>query len=185
MKEGIVILAFEPQPVDFFTKAAKLCGKNAVLNPDVARMAGANFAIGLPEHLEHLRKKLEAQAIADQPSAGLPEGAAKWLATGSRGVSSNTMFQTLIGFNALKGSHGSHPHDPDDLDRCLKLLEAVPSLKPRIGEMASVSKQWAALVSRWDEIVESHINEVGIGWTKADQATKTYKLMKEVLGDVK
>lgn len=185
MKSGIVIFAFESQPTEFFTKAAKLCGKDAVFDPDVARMAGANFAIGLPEHLQHMRSKLQAQAIADCKNDSLPEGAAMWLACGSRGISSNTIFQTLTGIDALLGWEPSHPHDPDDLDSCLRLLEAVPSFKARMKEMEPVSKQWAALVARWDEIVQCHIDEVGIGWTKANSAPRTFALMREILDGVK
>lgn len=41
--------------------------------------------------------------------------------------------------------------------------------------------QWAALIARWDEVEASHLEEVGLGWTKAWLAPKTYALMQEIL----
>ena len=41
---GTVVLGFGSQEMDWLGKAAKVCGKGAVIDPDVARMAGANYA---------------------------------------------------------------------------------------------------------------------------------------------
>lgn len=57
----------------------------------------------------------------------------------------------------------------------------MPELRPRFERMASVSPEWAALVARWSEIECSHLDEVGLGWTKARSASKTYALMREVI----
>jgi hypothetical protein len=183
---GIVVLGFGPQPMDFLSKAAKLCGKDAVVSPDVARMAGANLAAGSPAALSALRSRLEEGALSAQKSQtpALSAEACAWLANGRRGVSSNTIFTHLTGIDALGGYYGSHPHDPDDLDRCLALLEAVPELRDDIRKMAQVSPYWAALIDRWHEIKRSHIDEVGLGWTKAKSAPKTYALMREILDGV-
>ena len=43
------------------------------------------------------------------------------------------------------------------------------------------SPQWAALIERWAEVEESHIHEVGLGWTKSKHAPKTYKLIREIV----
>lgn len=181
--EGVVILGFGPQPLDFFKHATKACGKDAVVAPDVARMAGANLAAGNPKALDLLRKRLEAGALQDQQSTtpGLSAAATRWLACGRRGTSSNTIFTKLTGLDALKGSYPDHPHDPDDLDRCLQLLEDVPELRAKLPQMAQQSPVWAALVENWDEIEQSHLDEVGLGWTKGRSAPKTYKLMRQVI----
>lgn len=186
MEKLTVVLGFGPQEMDWLSRAAKICGKDAVLSPDVARMAGANFACGDLDALAALRGRLEAGALQAAQSAapGLSQKAIVWLASGSRGISSNTMFSHLTGIDALDGYGGDVPHDPDDLDRCLALLKSVPELRAQLPRMAEVSPQWAALVNRWDEVEQSHLNEVGLGWTKASSAPKTFKLMREVFASV-
>lgn len=104
-----------------------------------------------------------------------------WLANGRRGISSNSIVQHLTGIPALRDWHIDIPHDPDDLDRCLQLLDAVPLLRPLMPQMATASPLWAALIERWDEIEASHLEEVGLRWTKAERAPKTYALMRSVI----
>lgn len=103
----------------------------------------------------------------------------RWLATGSVGLSSKCMAMWLA-FDQHTPERFC-PADPDDLDRCLKLLQAAPGLRPLIPKMAEVSKDWAALVPHWDEVERSHLDEVGLGWTKATRAPKTYALMRSIL----
>lgn len=113
-----------------------------------------------------------------------PGGLVEWLAGGRRGVSSNTMVQHLTGWPALDSRYdrkGDIPHDPDDLDRCLQLLEAVPLLRVMLPQMATHSPGWAALVEHWAEIEASHLDEVGLRWTKARRAPKTFALMRKVI----
>ena len=180
---GTVVLGFGPQPLDFLSKAAKLSGKGAVLDQDVARMAGATFAIGQPELFAELRQRLEMGALIAQRQATphLSLAATNWLANGQRGISSNTMFSVMTGVDALGDSSPSHPHDPDDLDRCLLLLHAVPELRAKLPLMAKCSPAWAALVGVWDQLESLHIAEVGLGWTKGNSAAETYKLMRTIL----
>lgn len=115
----------------------------------------------------------------------LPGGLIEWLSGGRRGMSSNTMVQHLVGLPACGDSGKSHPYDPDDLDRCLKLLAAVPLLRVCLPYMATCSPEWEALVARWEEIEASHLEEVGLGWSKARSAPKTYGLMRSVLDPVR
>ena len=105
----------------------------------------------------------------------------QWLANGSTGVSSETMAFWLA--FELKKKHCGHPRDPNDLDRCLRLLEAVPELRKEMHYMAEISPEWEALIARWEEIERSHLDEVGLGWTKALSAPKTYKLMRKILSE--
>lgn len=103
----------------------------------------------------------------------------EWLANGETGLSSETM-AFWLGFGIKKKDSG-HPHDPDDFDRCLRLLKKVPSFRLQLHRMAKLSKAWRKLVARWDEIERQHIEEVGLGWTKGRSAPLTYTLMKTVL----
>lgn len=117
-----------------------------------------------------------------------PAGLVEWLAGGERGVSSNTMVQHLTGWPALSNrwdGKGDIPHDPDDFDRCLQLLQAVPMLRLLLPEMATRSPVWAALVEHWPEIEACHLAEVGLRWTKARSAPKTYALMRKAIESAK
>lgn len=105
-----------------------------------------------------------------------------WLATGSIGSSSKCMAMWLaFGKRVDDGFGAAHPHDPDDLDRCLRLLFVAPGLRERLPRMAELSPEWSALVGRWDEIEATHIGEVGLGWTKGRMARKTYDLMRSII----
>ena len=102
----------------------------------------------------------------------------RWLATGEVGLSSRCMALWLaFGVRARI----EYPHDPDDMDRCLKLLVAAPELRDHLGRMADLGTVWAALVARWDEIEAMQMDEIGLNWVKAKSAPRTYKLMREVI----
>lgn len=164
-------------PITQFSALAKAAGKKAVMSPHLAQLAGATFAWGTKEAVDALVGKLLATRGAQV--AHLPD-IDRWIATGRRGMSSNAIAQHLTG-RELTDDPTAHPDDPDDLDRCLQLLEAVPSLRADLHRMAEVSPEWAALVGKWDEIEASHLREVGLRWTKARTAPKTYALMREAL----
>lgn len=186
--EGTVVLGFGPQTIDWITKADKICGKGAVMDPDVARMAGANLAAGQPEALAALRQRLEAGALQEQANAnpGMSEAAVRWLAHGERGVSSETIFTRLTGVNALgtRSSRGDHPYDPSDFRRCRLLLEQVPELVPLLPKMAEMSPKWANLIQAWDEICKAMDLE-SPDWREpgnGQAAPTAYQLIKKAIG---
>ena len=104
-----------------------------------------------------------------------------WFGTGRVGVSSRTLAMRATHRFA---KHEGHPHDPDDFDRCLRLLADVPQLRERLHLVAKASPYWAALVARWDEVEALHLDEVGLGWTKARSAPKTYALMRAIYAPI-
>ncbi len=71
-----------------------------------------------------------------------------WALTGETGSSSECIAAHLLGLK----HNGSYPHDGADFGRCEGLLNAVPSFRDRLPEMASVNAYWAALVPRWNDI---------------------------------
>ena len=169
--------------VDMFSKVANVCGKDAVMDTDVARMAGANFAGGHPAALAELRARLAAGALQFERAANpvLSPDAAAWLASGERGVSSNTMFEYLTGVKATRGWGRSHPHDPGDFRRCRLLLERVPELVPLLPRMAEVSPVWAALVAGWDSLCATMDAECPYWRTgRGGSAPKTYEMMRAI-----
>jgi hypothetical protein len=60
-----------------------------------------------------------------------------WLVDGSHGRSSRTIFDHLV----LGRESPGHdiPHDPADIQRCERLLRAVPGLRERLPELAAAS----------------------------------------------
>ena len=100
-----------------------------------------------------------------------------WMGTGRVGASSNAMALHMCGAPC----DGAYPHDPDDLNRCMLFLEAVPEARAELPRMATVNKTWAALVARWNEIEAAFLAEVGRDWCKAQRAPNTYRLMREVI----
>jgi hypothetical protein len=101
-----------------------------------------------------------------------------WFCTGEVGASSEAIAKVMI------GKHGpSRPHDPADFCRCLKLIRAVPEIRPRLHEMENVSGEWAKLIDRWDELEACFMAEVP-GWLDdrdcEKSAPKTYALMQEI-----
>lgn len=108
----------------------------------------------------------------------VPLSVVNWLTSGERGISSRTIVCHIWGLPA--DSFGdSHPHDPDDLKRCLKLLAASPETKARFSEMQTLSPEWAALVRLWDALETLFISEAGdIEWSSRKPAFKTYAAMK-------
>jgi hypothetical protein len=113
----------------------------------------------------------------DQP---LNQRVANWIVNGRVGSSSKAIWLHMTG-TPTEGEY-SHPYDPDDLNRCLLLLDLIPEWKPRMSEMAVHSIAWAALAERWEEITACFLEEVGLDWCNGNSAQKTYAMMKQVLG---
>lgn len=112
----------------------------------------------------------------------MDQRAAAWIAGHDTGVSSKTIWATMMG---VKPRWSSHPHDAADLGRCLRLLEVIPEWIPRMPEMRAVSREWAAILTHWDELAALMEEEVGIDLTKGDRAPRTYARMKEIIKDAR
>lgn len=168
-------------PLGDFGVLLKLVPDGAVMNLRAAKHLGAAIVAGMPEDTEKLLELPACDAIqADVFIAkhkGLSEQAQKWLLSGERGLSSETMFAVFSGGEV--DDDPSHPHDPDDLRRCRMLLEQVPEFAPRIGEMAAVSHEWARLVAMWDVLCKTMDAECD--WRNGKgSARKTYAMMKHL-----
>lgn len=114
-------------------------------------------------------------------SLNLSDNAIMWLATGRRGLSSETLFTFLTGVD-VEGDHGhNYPHDTSDLRRCMVLLDQCPELVSCLPRVAAAGPEWAALADRWDEIclvMDEESPDWRRGWSPAP---KTYALMKEII----
>lgn len=99
-----------------------------------------------------------------------------WLATGERGMSSETMAFTALG----QKCEVHHPLDPADLNRCIKLVRSCPSVKERFNDIACLNAEWNTIINHWDELEKMFIDEVGYDWSKSDSAPNTCRRMKEL-----
>jgi len=102
-----------------------------------------------------------------------------WLATGRVGSSSKAMALAACEMQSDK----SYPLDPDDLNRCLLMLQQVPEVRQQFDKIAALSEVWGRLIERWDEIEATFLEEAGFNWSKQKRAPNTYRLMKEVIGN--
>jgi len=185
-------LVFRSIPLSMLNSILDHEPKGAVTSDHLARLAGANIAFGLPQDVDALEAKLTAEA-EEKPFAsgsGLIQNAQRWLAAGQQGLSSCSIFWKLTGVKPDylgRDSEYCHPHDPSDLRRCLLLLDQVPEFQGRISEMSGCSRQWAALVDRWDELVRLFESELPRKqWASpqpGSEVPKTYALMKQILKD--
>lgn len=131
--------------------------------------------------IQDLHRRVEEFEQLLASGTKLSMAASQWLASGERGISSNTMFTRLTGVNAIRRDSRGYPHDPDDLRRCRLLLEQVPELRDRVSEMAEESPEWARLVARWDEVCALMDEETPKWRDREGTASRTYDRMKELL----
>ena len=101
-----------------------------------------------------------------------------WFANGERGLSSEAMALYLT-HRKMPRSAWHYPSDPDDLQRCVKLLHAVPWMREVLHELRELGPVWSAYVHHWHELEATLIEESGgdIHTEKHYAAPKTYKLM--------
>lgn len=162
--------------------------KKALLAVDLADLMGVAMVIGEPEDIDRMRANRASlplstarQRDADLARArGLPDGVVRWLTWGERGASSNALCQALFGVPA-EGRLTAHPHDADDLRRCLDFLAAagIPAADLfRIGSPPP-SPQWTALKARWEELLACFGEELA---TPAKRAPRTCALLREITG---
>ena len=102
----------------------------------------------------------------------ISEDLLKWIASGDRGASSETIVTKLAGIDLAHGC-SCEPHDPSDFRRCLLLLDAVPELKSKLDKMKEVSNYWRLLIENWNELEKMYHEEKSSG-----RAPKLYEKMK-------
>jgi len=153
-RNGCRLISGSP-PIQAISMLAKGMPRTAVMDPHAARILDVSFAMGQPSALAALIADPEVllqarlRVAEESDRLGLSSAAREWLATGRQGTSSLTIFSRMTGKEIEREDH---PHDPDDLCRCRRLLDEVPEFQPRLPEMAAVSPVWAGLVSAWDEL---------------------------------
>lgn len=173
-------IVFGPIPLADFGMLTHGFSKKAVMAADIADRIGATLVVGEPEDIEALRRMnlpVSAQRQANYLAAkerGLND-VADWLRDGEHGESSRAMCKRIFGLPADAGA--DHPHDPDDLRRCLQFLAATGA-RDQVALMRDVSPAWDRLVSAWDAITQEFDREKTTG-----TCSRTSALMQEALAD--
>lgn len=103
-----------------------------------------------------------------------------WLASGERGVSSNTIVERLTGISAVGDWGQDHPLDPADLMRCRKLLSQCPELRTDFHKMADCSDEWKALIENWDDLCQMMDREAPDWLNGQGRAKETYDFMQRL-----
>lgn len=147
----------------------------------------ATMVCGKKEDLAAWRKKLDAEA---EERAGEDLELA-WVDGTDIGTSALAIMAALgSSVHARARAHSrlplgvdwppvdAHPHDPDDLARCIRLLDRFPGYRERLGEVAATFPGWSGLVARWGELEETFRRECPTGYGEAQE---TYRKMKEIL----
>ena len=107
----------------------------------------------------------------------------RWLASGPRGISSNTMIMHLTGIPTMGRGFMDHPHDSDDFRRCRLLLEQVPELQAKLPAMATCSPAWKALIEHWAELCALMDGEIadwrGNIWAFGERTSARIKALEQ------
>lgn len=107
---------------------------------------------------------------------------AEWLANGRHGISSLAIASVMLGGQP---EADSYPKDPDDLRRCVLLLDAMPAWRQSISLMGGVGPVWAILAGKWFTLESVLREECGgdIERPKANRgpAERTYDIMKQLI----
>ncbi len=150
---------------------------------------GTEHKLNMPIAISEITKKTELftelhkdclqtwrEPKLDQENKTIQEKASWWVANGSHGMSSKTMWACFMGQTDFRVNY---PHDPDDFSRAYKLLEAVPEWKDQkyMNRLKPLCKQWENLVNNWDALTQMYEKNVSENW-KNSKEIGMYELMK-------
>jgi hypothetical protein len=165
------ILIFGSLPVDEFAALAKAWTKRGwdLLDTGVASALGAAFAVTSKADSKAWRAEIEADLARRYD--GKPELA--WLLGTDTGFSSLEIFYTLAADETARGGaearlkrgsgssgFGNPPQDPDDVGRCVRLLDRFPAWRGRLREVSEAYDRWRLFVPAWDELEALYREEV-------------------------
>lgn len=100
-----------------------------------------------------------------------------WLATGDRGLSSESMclhlFPESRSYFDEEPSRLAHPLDYADFARCAGFLEAVPTATRRLVELRAIGPNWENLISAWGDLTKMYDRRDSAGVTGLIKAVTT------------
>ncbi len=117
--------------------------------------------------------------VMARPAMGLQA----WLASDDTGMSSRYMAKVLAEKAGMGSVYvdvrydGMEPADPSDFGRCVRLLEAVPELRPHLLSLTESTspKVWQRIAGEWDSLEAMYREELPTG-----NCPKLYKRLTEL-----
>ena len=193
-EENGCTLVFGALPISALARLTRGNPKGTVLDQDLARMAGANFAWGKPADIQRAKDRYRAVAIdrvRNEPRpVELDEADIQWLAVGEQGRSSQAIFWRInahLQFSDAKAQMETlaYPLDPSDLGRCRKLLEQVPIVNEKFAQVMGTmaGPVWAGLVENWECLCATMDREAPAWRDGKGTAKETNRLMQEIIAE--
>lgn len=106
----------------------------------------------------------------------------EWLARRPHAADSSRALAFYLGFGVLpKDGELKHPGGRGSFCDCLEVLEVAPTLRKKLPEMASLSRQWKRIVAAWEQIEETHKAEENLQDWRRPAAGTTHALIKAFL----
>ncbi len=105
-------------------------------------------------------------------------GVEAWLASDDVGQSSRYLCGVLRG---LTPDDRPHPHDPADIGRCFRMLDAIPlreAMEHTPPNPQTVGPVWSRLIAAWGELERLYDEEMPTG-----RAPKLYARMRELISN--
>lgn len=145
----------------------------------LANCYGASIFIGPAEKIAQLKAQWESKREA-QFKQDVEQGkneALAWLKYGDVGLSSEFMCKFLSGI-AGNSPKPVAPRDYDDFQRCEKMLDWLPDLRSKIGDLAQF-ECYKDLVPQWEELSQMHrsFQANKDKWPTKEQSRKFHELM--------
>lgn len=114
----------------------------------------------------------------------ISQSAQEWMATGERCRASETLFTYCTGVDALGDFGDAYPESLADLRRCRLLIEQCPELRSKMKRLGFISREWAELISFWDDLCTIHDLEAPDWRKRSTGARRTKKMLFNILARV-
>lgn len=106
----------------------------------------------------------------------------QWMANGHRCPASETLFSYATSVDVREGADDAHPSTVKDLRSCFLLVDQCPMLRGKIMRVAGVSRQWAEVISFWDDLFVIYDLENPDWRDREGKAPQTEKMLKTLIG---
>lgn len=146
---------------------------------DLAVFAAAGKAYSAKHR--HCKPDPAVAAAEEQRRADAAKDPMSWIMGPDTGISSITIWHVMTGRPWTDADFRPNvPHDPSDFGRCHRLLQAFPSWRPRLPEVAALYPKWGPMVREWDRMTALYEEEL----KRPDgRAPELYALMKQLEGE--
>lgn len=105
-----------------------------------------------------------------------------WILTGERCAAAETIFTYCTGESVLGEQGEGLPRTMEDLRRCRLLFDLCPDLRSCLPRVGHLSREWANIVSFWDDLCTMQDLEDPDWKEAAGSAPQTQAMLNEFIG---